>query len=180
MFQKYTTPDAIGGAYEHAAANFFMEETAIIANGPWMVSDFYDPNMVDDGFAEKIGVAMYPGGVMYNSGKIGYNVASKDEEHIKASIEFIKFINSEESQRLFLEMTGETPSMEGITSDNVKPQVNEVLALGDAAKRNINDFQSLWYANVVDEISVQYPLLGQGLITPEQFAQALTDAAAKN
>ena len=180
MFQKYTTPDAIGGAYENAAANFFMEETAIIANGPWMVSDFYDPNMVEDGFAEKIGCAMYPGGVMYNSGKIGYNVASKDEEHIKASIEFIKFINSEESQRLFLEMTGETPSMEGITSDNVKPQVNEVLALGDAAKRNINDFQSLWYANVVDEISVQYPLLAQGQITPEQFAQALTDAAAKN
>ena len=70
--------------------------------------------------------------------------------------------------------------MEGIVSDNVKPQVNEVLALGDAAKRNINDFQSLWYANVVDEISVQYPLLAQGQITPEQFAQALTDAAAKN
>ena len=60
------------------------------------------------------------------------------------------------------------------------PLVNETTALTENAKHNINDFQSLWYANVVDEISVQYPLLAQGTITPEQFAQALTDAALKN
>lgn len=51
---------------------------------------------------------------------------------------------------------------------------------GDKAAHSINDFQSLWYANVVDEISIQYPLLAQGEITPEEFAQALTDAAQKN
>ncbi len=68
----------------------------------------------------------------------------------------------------------------GNTFINVKPLVNEVITNGDNATRCINDFQSLWYANVVDEISVQYPLLAQGQITPEQFAQALTDAAAKN
>ena len=70
--------------------------------------------------------------------------------------------------------------MEGLTSDNVKPLVNEVIANGDKAAHCINDFQSLWYANVVDEISIQYPLLAQGEITPEEFAQALTDAAQKN
>lgn len=80
MFQKYTTPDAVGGKYENAASNFFMGQTAIIANGPWMISDFYDTSMVEDGFADKVGTAMYPGDVMYNSGKIGFNVASKDEK----------------------------------------------------------------------------------------------------
>ena len=79
-----------------------------------------------------------------------------------------------------LEITGDIPAMEGLTSDNVKPPVNEVIANGDKAAHSINDFQSLWYANVVDEISIQYPLLAQGEITPEEFAQALTDAAQKN
>lgn len=180
MFQKYTTADAIGGAYENAASNFYMEETAIIANGPWMISDFYDTSLVEDGFADKIGTAMFPGGVMYNSGKIGFNIASKDEEKLQAALTFVDFLTSEESQVKMLEMTGETPAMEGVSSDNVKPLVNEVISNGDNATRCINDFQSLWYANVVDEISVQYPLLAQGKITPEQFAQALTDAAAKN
>lgn len=180
MFQKYTTADAIGGAYENAASNFYMEETAIIANGPWMIGDFYDPSLVEDGFADKIGTAMFPGGVMYNSGKIGFNIASKDEEKLQAALTFVDFLTNEESQKKMLEMQGEIPAQEGVTSDAVKPLVNEVITNGDNATRSINDFQSLWYANVVDEISVQYPLLAQGKITPEQFAQALTDAAAKN
>ncbi len=180
MFQNYTTSDAVGGAYENAAGNFFTEETAIIANGPWMVSDFYDTNMVEEGFADKIGTAMYPGGVMYNSGKIGFNIGSKDEKALEATLTFVKFLTNEESQKLMLEITGDIPAADGITSDKTAPLVNEVIENAGKASHSINDFQSLWYANVVDEISIQYPLLAQGEITPEQFAQALTDAAAKN
>ena len=180
LFQKYTSPDAGGGKDETAASNFFMGQTAIIANGPWMISDFYDISMVEDGFADKVGTAMYPGDVMYNSGKIGFNVASKDEKTLDATLTFVKFLTNEESQLKMLEITGDIPAMEGLTSDNVKPLVNEVIANGDKAAHSINDFQSLWYANVVDEISIQYPLLAQGEITPEEFAQALTDAAQKN
>lgn len=180
LFQNYTTADAIGGAYENAASNFFMEETAMIANGPWMIGSFYNPDMVEEGFADKIGTAKFPGDVMYNSGKIGFNIATKDPETLEATLTFVKFLISKENQKMNLEINGEIPAAEGISSDNVRPLVNEVIANGDSAKRHINDFQSLWYANVVDEISVQYPLLAQGKITPEQFAQALTDVAAKN
>lgn len=180
MFQNYTTSDAVGGAYENAASNFFMEETAMIANGPWMVSDFYDTSMTEEGFADKIGTAVYPGNVMYNSGKIGFNIAAKTEETLAATMTFVTFLCSEESQRLMLEMTGDIPASENVTSDNVYPLINEVIANGNTAEYCINDFQSLWFANVIDEISVQYPLLAQGSITPEGFAQALTDAAAKN
>ncbi len=180
MFQKYTTSDAVGGKYENGASNFFMEETAIIANGPWMVSDFYDPNMVEEGFAEKIGTAIFPGDVMYNSGKIGFNIAAKTDEKIEASLEFVKFMTSEESQQKLLEMTGDIPADINVKSDNIYPVINEILENGNKAARSINDFQSLWYSNVVDEISIQYPLLAQGKITPEDFATALTEAAKKN
>lgn len=180
MFQKYTTSDAIGGKYESGASNFFMGETAIIANGPWMVSDFNDTSLVEEGFADQVGTAIFPEGVMYNSGKIGFNIASKSEEKIEASLEFIKFLTSEESQQKMLEKTGDIPANENVTSDSVFPLINEVVENSNNADRSINDFQSLWYANVVDEMSVQYPLLAQGEITPEEFASALTKVAEKN
>ena len=180
MFQKYTTADAIGGRYEDAASNFFTEETAMIANGPWMVADFYDTSMTDEGFSDKIGVAAFPGNVMYNSGKIGFQIGAKDEETIKAAVTFAEFMSSAESQKVALEMTGEVPANTSVTSENVHSQVSDTIELANNASRNINDFQSLWYANVVDEISIQYPRLAQGEITPEEFAQALTDAAQKN
>jgi raffinose/stachyose/melibiose transport system substrate-binding protein len=180
MFQKYTTSDAVGGKYENGASNFFMGETAMIANGPWMVSDFYDTNMVEEGFADKIAVEKFPGDVMYNSGKIGFNIASKSKEKTEASLEFVKYLTSDESLKKLLEMTGDIPSSVNVTSDQVYPLVNDTIKLGNSAERNINDFQSLWYANVVDEISIQYPLLAQGEITPDEFATALTKAAKKN
>lgn len=180
LFMNYTTANAVGGAYENAAMNFFMENTAIIANGPWMVGDFYDTSMVEEGFADKIGVAAYPGNVMYNSGKIGFNIAADTPETIEAALAFVEFMTSEESQRLQLEVTGETPDNADVVSDNVMPLVTEVNALGAEADRSINDFQSLWYPNVVEEISVQYPLLAQGSITPEEFAAALSATAQSN
>ena len=180
MFKNYTTSDAIGGKYENAANNFMAGKTAMIANGPWMISSFYDTTMSPEGFADKLGVAAYPGNVMYNSGKIGFNIAAKTPEKIEASLEFVKFMTSDESQKLQLEVNGEIPDSPSITSDKVKPLVKDTITLGNNAKVKINDFQSLWYANVVDEISIQYPLLAKGSITPEQFASALTAAAAKN
>jgi raffinose/stachyose/melibiose transport system substrate-binding protein len=180
LFKDYTTSDATGGKYENAASNFYAEKTAIIANGPWMISSFYDTTMAPEGFGDKVGIAAYPGNVMYNSGKIGFNVAAKTPETIEASLAFVKFMTSDESQKLALEMNGSIPDSETVTSDKVKPLVQETIQLGKGASRRINDFQSLWYANVVDAVSVQYPLLAKGSITPDKFATELTNAAAKN
>lgn len=180
MFMEYTTSDAIGGKYENAASKFFVGKTAVIANGPWMISDFYDTSMAPEGFADKVAVAAFPGGVMYNSGKTGFHIGAKSEEKIEAALAFVKFMTSAESQRISLEVTGEIPDNESVTSEDVKPLVNDTIALAADPARSINDFQSLWYANCVDEISVQYPMLAQGVMTPEEFAAALTAAAEKN
>ena len=87
-------------------------------------------------------------------------------------------MTSEESQRLDLEMCSVTPDC-AIEAADVYPQVEKTVSLADAADRSINDYQSLWHATVVDEVSVQYPLLADGSITPEEFVQALDDAAAR-
>ena len=180
MFNEYTSTDAIGGAYENAAGNFFTEQTAIIANGPWMVGDFYDTDKVEEGFADKIGVAAFPGDVMYDAGKIGFNVAAKTEEKRKAAATFVKFMTNEDSQKANVEITGEIPCLKKEVATNVYPLVQETIHLANTAKRHINDFQSLWFANVVDEVSVEYPLLAQNKITAEEFAKKLSEAAQKN
>lgn len=175
MFQNYTTTDAIGGEYGAAANNFFNEKTAIIANGPWMVSKFYDTSIVSDDFVDKIAAAAYPGNVMYNSGQVGWSIASKTPEKIEASLAFVKFMTSEESQKMDLEMCSVVPDR-SIEGADVYPLVNDTIALADKASHSINDYQSLWQASVVDEVSVQYPLLADGSISPEEFAEALTSA----
>lgn len=181
MFENYTTSNAIGGNYDNAASNFFASNTAILANGPWMVGNFYDTAMAPADFVDNVAVAQYPGGVMYNAGEIGFNVAAKTPEEIDAAIAFVKFMTTDESQKVFLETSGGIPDSTTITADSkVKPLVTDTIKLANDSTRRINDFQSLWYANVVDEISVQYPLLAQGTITPTQFASALTAAAQKN
>ena len=40
MLKDYSLPDAIGSDYATTANHFLNEETAIIANGPWMTPDF--------------------------------------------------------------------------------------------------------------------------------------------
>ena len=64
---EYTTSDAVGGTYALAANNFFSGNTAMIANGPWMMTSLTDPDYASEGFADKVGYAKYPGDVMVGS-----------------------------------------------------------------------------------------------------------------
>lgn len=182
MLQEYTTSDALGGKYEHGANNFLNGETALIANGPWMVGDFYGKG--DDAFAQKIGTALYPNDGIFSGSMPGYLVGSKDKAHADAAMEFIKFVTSPEMQLKAVEMYSAIPAnkhvelSETILEEN--PLLGEIVALQNEATMVYGNYQSLWYSNVVSELDRQYPLLAGGTITPEQFAQALTDAAAKN
>ena len=63
-----------------------------------------------------------------------------------------------------------------IDGADVYSLVIDIIALAVKASHSINDYQSLWQASVVDEVSVQYPLLADGSISPEEFAEALTSA----
>lgn len=182
ILQEYTTTDALGGKYEHGANNFLNGATAMIANGPWMVGDFYEKG--NDTFANKIGTALYPGGGIFSGSMPGYLVGSKDQAHADAAIEFLKFITNPEMQMKAVEMYSSVPAnkhvelTESIIEEN--PLLGEIVALQNEATTVYGNYQSLWYSNVISELDRQYPLLAAGSITPEEFAQALTNAAAKN
>lgn len=182
MLMNYTTQDALGGKYEHGANNFLNEKTAMIANGPWMISDFTAKGSGE--FAAKIGTALYPEGGIFSGSMPGYLVGAKDQAHADAAVEFLKYISSDEIQLKALEMHSSIPANKHVEINqsviDKNPLLGEVVRLQAEAKQVYGNYQSLWYSNVVVELDKQYPLLATGEITPEDFAKRLSDAAAKN
>ncbi len=181
MLMNYTTQDALGGKYENGANNFLNGNTAMIANGPWMISDFQAEG---DEFVNNIATALYPESGIFSGSMPGYLVGSKDKAHADAAVEFLKFISNEEMQGKMTEMYSAIPANKNVEiSQEVldkNPLLGEIIKLQNEATHVYGNYQSLWYSNVVTELDRQYPLLAAGTITPEQFAQALTDAASKN
>lgn len=181
MLLNYTTKDALGGKYENGANNFLNGNTAMIANGPWMISDFQAKG---EEFFQNIGTALYPNAGIFSGSMPGWMVGSKDQTHADAAVEFLKFISNEDNQGKMAEIYSGIPANRNveISQDvlNTNPLLGEIIKLQGEAEIVYGNYQSLWYSNVVSELDRQYPLLAAGSITPEQFAQALTDAANKN
>ena len=181
MLLDYTTKDALGGKYENGANNFLNGNTAMIANGPWMISDFQSKGA---DFYNKVGTALYPNDGIFSGSMPGWMVGSKDKAHADAAVEFLKFISNEDNQAKMSEIYSGIPANKNVQIPQAvldkNPLLGEIIKLQGEAKISYGNYQSLWYSNVVAELDRQYPLLATGDITPEKFAQALTDAANKN
>ena len=184
MFQEYTTVDAIGGKYENAANNFLAGKTAMMANGPWMIPDFSNEEMTSKDFYTKVGAALYPEAGVFDAPMVGYFVASDDKEHADATVKFLKFITSEEAQIRALNMIGRIPPSPKLKLDEQtkqkQPLLAELVELKQDAKYRYSYHQGVWYPNVIDRVSTDYPSLGIGDITPVEFINRLNESAQKN
>lgn len=185
MLQEYTTPDAIGGKYEHAANNFMSGQAAMIANGPWMIGDFSDTSKAPEGFADKVGTAIYPGNFVYDAPIQGYFVTKQDDPKVEeAAIAMVKFFTNEHAQRLGLEMQGMVPASPSVKVDDKTAEENPLLAnfLNQSLKAEIrsDNMTANMYSNLLDVVSQQLPSLASGQIDATEFCQILTDEAAKN
>jgi len=185
MLQRYTTRDAIGGKYEHAANNFFSGRVAMMANGPWMIEDFSDTTKAPKGFAEKVGAAVYPGGFVYDDPILGYFVTKQDTpEKEAAAVEMVKFFTSAHAQQLALEMRGMLPASSKVEITEAVyerfPLLADFLAAAENATLRTSYTQATMYPNLLDIMSRDLPLLASGEMTPEEFCQSLTDGAGQN
>lgn len=184
MFQNYTTKDAVGGKYENGANNFLSGKTAMIANGPWMISDFSDETKAPKGFIDKVGVALYPNNGVFDAPMLGYFVAAKDKAKADAAVQALKYFTSVEAESVGLELIGRVPASTKVrVSDAVKqkyPLLAQLLLLSQNAQARYNYNQATWYPNTLDVVSTIYPSLATGKMTPEEFAKELSAAAQKN
>jgi len=184
MLAEYTTADAVGGKYDPMATHFFNGEVAMFPNGPWMVPDFRSEEKAPADFYDKVGVMLLPGDAMEMVPTPGDMVGAKDPVKIEAAVAFLKWETTLENQIKALEMTGLQPVSPQVTIPEefiaADPLMAEVLDIQGKAKITYGQNQAYWYQNVIDVFSTNLPELAYGNMTPEQFCQLLTDAAAKN
>ena len=185
MLKEYTTLDAIGGKYENAANNFLSGQTAMIANGPWMIGDFSDTTKAPEGFADKVGAAVYPGNFVYDAPIQGYFVTKQDDPKVQeAAIAMVKFFTSAHAQQLGLEMQGMVPASDTVKVTDSAAEKYPLLGdfLGQAANASVrsDNMQATMYSNLLDVVSQNLPLLYSGELDAAAFCQTLTDGAAKN
>ncbi|HZG84340.1 ABC transporter substrate-binding protein [Paenibacillus sp.] len=184
--QNYTTGNAIGAAYADAANNFLNERAAIIANGTWMVGDFSDTTKAPEGFEKKVGASLYPGGVgLATTAEFSWWIPKGlKEEETQAALAFLEFINSpEELEAYMIAEGGQAPNL--TTSADFESKLNPILAgmnqsVSSDLKIIAQSFGNAWPDAIAStEFAQNLPLLANGTLTPEKFAETLTQKASK-
>lgn len=185
LFQ-FAGDEAVGGNYAIAANNFLNEQTAIMPNGPWMIGDFSDPDQAAEGFADKVGVALYPGAVAVDDTGLqlgDWAVTSGHSQVVTdAAVEFIKWMNSEEVVRQRVIRLGSSAPNLALSAEDLASLDPLASALIELVQVNnapiLPNYQGQWNTTIQNEVMVQeLPQLALGNLTPEEFAQRLTDAA---
>lgn len=146
LFQ-FTTDDAIDGDFEDAATHFYREETAMIANGHWMIDSFYNESVVKKDFASKIGFAPFPSQIFVGSPQMSAWVISSSypQEVIEGAIAFMRFRT----------MRGvEYVSQEYIKSKN-QPLLEEFYEKVAKAETIVPNYQLKWNSIIQNDVFLE-------------------------
>ncbi len=180
--QKYATPDALGAAYANAANNFLTEQSAIIFNGSWMIESFSNQELANEGLADRIGFALYPGKGMVKTYAEGYSICAPTPETQQGAWELLKLKCSKELQEKRLELAGNLPVSPTLEISQEYLDQNPLFAANAAgvaeADYAVQTFDVTAYASVVDAFSVYYPELAAGTLDAAGMAAKLDEAAA--
>ncbi len=185
MFQEYCMPDAIGGIYANAANYFLQEKAAIMPNGAWMIPDFSNPEKATEGFADKVGIALFPEGGMISNYDYGFAITTKDPEKVEACWAAVKWLTDSNAQKVLLENGGNIPTGPKVEISDAYRQANPLVAqlvdLISQAKWTYKTMNKLAYENLTyDGFSTLYPELIYDKITADEMAQEMTAISLKN
>lgn len=181
MLQDYCLPDAIGSDYATTANHFLNEETAIIANGPWMAPDFSDTEKAAEGFADKVGIALFPENGAISQFERGYSIAKSDKATEDAAWEFIKFKTNAYGQQIHLEEAGVLPMNSATPISDEYKEANPIVAqlitlMGDIEWR-YKSIDAISYTTANNAMTTLYPQLADGSLTPEALCEQMDEAA---
>lgn len=181
----YTTADALGGTYALAANNFFSGNTAMIANGPWMMSSLNDPDYAPEGFADKVGYAKYPGDIMIASMEQGcWSVtADYDQDVVDGAVEFIKFMSRTEYTTKRAIESGEMSSVVEFPEeeyDKLMAPMKDCVDISGNVETVLPSYQTKWDPITQNDVfGREITNLVSGSITVEEFIQMMDDGAAQ-
>lgn len=189
LLQNNASDNSIGAAYADAANAFMSNQASIIANGPWMSTDFEESNSENwsNGFdGADVRASLFPNQVgiaqTRSYGEWWIN-ASAPEEEIECALAFIEFIYTpEELEAYLLAEGGDAPNLE--YSEEFVAQQGETQVLADLAADTTED--TVYAPCILDvipssvassDLSRLLPSLADGTYTAEEFCRQLTTAA---
>lgn len=182
---EYTTSDAVGGTYALAANNFFSENTAMIANGPWMMSSLTDPDYATEGFADKVGYAKYPGDVMVGSiEQSGWCVTTDyGEDVIQGALAFMKYYTKPVYSTKRAVEVGELSSVVEFPQEEYEkliPPMKDCVDASSDVETVLPSYQTKWDpVSQNDVFGREIPNLVSGSITVDEFIQLMNEGAAQ-
>jgi len=181
LLAKYTTLDAIGANYAVAANNFLNGKAAMIANGPWMIGDFSNPETAMPGLDQHVVYALAPGNGVISMENIAYAVGSKDPEKAEAAFKFLQYMATDEVYARFLNVSGNAPCFLLDTSLLELDPINEPLVTAAVA----TDVKYTLFSNSIkpavnDGLGQLLPDLASGAFTPEEFANRMQEISDNN
>ncbi|MCD8299754.1 MAG: ABC transporter substrate-binding protein [Clostridiales bacterium] len=157
----YTTDDALYNDFDVSYSHFFDGETAMIANGYWMIEQ------IPDDMADKVRFSSFPGGTLIASPEtFGWAIISTYPDDVKeGALEFLKYRtreNMEERDELFAE---------GAESDS--KALADYISAYNSATQIVPNYQVKWNSILQEETLGEYlPQLVTGEITVEEFTAA--------
>jgi raffinose/stachyose/melibiose transport system substrate-binding protein len=166
--------DAFSGDFNRAAAPFLGGQAAMIANGPWMVSDIAKTKL-------DVGYAGSPGnGVLVIPGSEAWASGAKDDAHREAVVAFMKFMTSDRQELQKARVTGSFwPTKLQVPAAEAKRLEPLAYALNSEADRvqytyphskfaTPEQFSTTWINN--------WPAYVQGKMSTQDFLSSLSDA----
>lgn len=191
LLQNNAASNSIGAAYADAANAFMSGQAAVIANGPWMSSEFNESNSANwsNGFdGANVKASLFPGNVgIENNRAFGewWISASASEEEIELAKAFLEFISSpEELEAYLLAEGGDAPNIE--YSEDFKEQQAETQVLADLAADTTEE--TVYVPCILDvipnsvantEFGKLLPSLANGTYTPEEFCDWMTQKSVE-
>ena len=191
LLQNNAASNSIGAAYADAANAFMSGQAAVIANGPWMSSEFNESNSANwsNGFdGANVKASLFPGNVgIENNRAFGewWISASASEEEIELAKAFLEFISSpEELEAYLLAEGGDAPNIE--YSEDFKEKQAETQVLADLAADTTEE--TVYVPCILDvipnsvantEFGKLLPSLANGTDTPEEFCDWMTQKSVE-
>ena len=191
LLQNNAASNSIGAAYADAANAFMSGQAAVIANGPWMSSEFNESNSANwsNGFdGANVKASLFPGNVgIENNRAFGewWISASASEEEIELAKAFLEFISSpEELEAYLLAEGGDAPNIE--YSEDFKEKQAETQVLADLAADTTEE--TVYVPCILDvipnsvantEFGKLLPSLVNGTYTPEEFCDWMTQKSVE-
>lgn len=189
LLQNNASSNSIGAAYPDAANAFMSGQASIIANGPWMSTDFEETNSANwsNGFdGANVRASLFPNQVgIAQTQSYGewWISAEATEEERECALAFIEFIYTpEELEAYLLAEGGDAPNLE--YSEDFTAQQGETQVLADLAADTTEE--TVFAPCILDvipssvgtsDLSRLLPSLADGTLTAEQFCEQLTTAA---